>query len=150
MIKVKDLLSKKAQKSIRSASPADSVQSILEMMQIYTIRSVMVMEKEALIGIVSERDCALKVLRAGLNPATTTAKDIMTANVVTVTENDTVDECMRQMMSLNIRHLPVCKDSVVIGMVSVGDVVKEVISQQTEHITYLESYIKGHGVDSYS
>lgn len=146
MIKVKDLLAKKAQRQIRSVSSTDSVQKILEMMHAHTIRSVLVLEQERLIGIVSERDCALKVLLKNLQASDTTAQDIMTRDVITVGGEDTIDECMRQMTSKNIRHLPVCKDQKVIGMVSVGDVVKEVISQQNEHITYLEGYIKGHGV----
>lgn len=146
MIKVKDLLVKKPQKSIRSVSSTDSVQTILEMMQAHTIRSVLVLDQDKLIGIVSERDCALKVLLKGLKASDTTALDIMTPEVVTVSGEDTVDHCMLQMTSKNIRHLPVSKDGKVIGMVSVGDVVKEVICEQTEHITYLEGYIKGHGV----
>ena len=146
MIKVKHLLAKKAQKSIRSVSPTDTVQLILEMMYAHTIRSVVVLDQGRLIGIVSERDCALKVLLKGLTASETTAQDIMTPDVYTVSGDDTVDHCMLQMTSKNIRHLPVCKDGKVVGMVSVGDVVKEVICQQTEHITYLEGYIKGHGV----
>ena len=146
MIKVKHLLAKKAQKSIRSVSPTDTVQLILEMMYAHTIRSVVVLDQGRLIGIVSERDCALKVLLKGLKSTETSALDIMTSEVITVSGENTVDECMLQMTSKNIRHLPVCKDGTVIGMVSVGDVVKEVICQQTEHITYLEGYIKGHGV----
>lgn len=145
MIKVKDLLAKKPQKSIRSVASTDSVQKILEMMHAHTIRSVVVLDHERLIGIVSERDCALKVLLKGLKASETTAQDIMTPDVYTVNGDDTVDHCMQQMTSKNIRHLPVCKDGKVVGMVSVGDVVKEVICQQTEHITYLEGYIKGHG-----
>ena len=145
MIKVKDLLAKKAQKSIRSVSSTDSVQKILEMMHAHTIRSVVVLDQDRLIGIVSERDCALKVLVSGLKASETTAQDIMTSDVYTVSGDDTIDHCMQQMTSKNIRHLPVCRGGKVVGMVSVGDVVKEVICQQTEHITYLEGYIKGHG-----
>lgn len=146
MIKVKDLLNKKSQRTILSVAPTDSVQTILEMMLANTIRSVVVLEKGGLVGIVSERDCALKVLLNSKPAAETTAADIMTRDVYTVSGEETLDDCMRSMMSKNIRHLPVCKDNAVVGMVSVGDVVKEVISQQTEHITYLEGYIKGHGV----
>lgn len=146
MIKVKHLLEKKTQKSIRSVSPTDTVQLILEMMFAHTIRSVVVLDQGRLIGIVSERDCALKVLLKGLKATETSARDIMTSEVITVSGENTVDECMLQMTSKNIRHLPVCNDGTVIGMVSVGDVVKEVICQQTEHITYLEGYIKSHGV----
>ena len=85
MIKVKHLLAKKAQKSIRSVSPTDTVQLILEMMYAHTIRSVVVLDQGRLIGIVSERDCALKVLLKGLKATETSALDIMTSEVITVT-----------------------------------------------------------------
>ena len=149
MVTVKQLLAGKPHRTVRAVAPSDSVQTILELMKAHTIRSVVVLESDALIGIVSERDCALKVLMNQASPRQTSARVIMTSDVVTVTEENSVDECMRHMTSKNIRHLPVCTGRTVIGMVSVGDVVKEVIRQQTEHITYLESYIKGHGVRGY-
>jgi CBS domain-containing protein len=149
MVTVKQVLEGKVQRSVRGVAPSDSVQTVLELMQAHTIRSVVVLEQDSLIGIVSERDCALKVLLKDAKAADITARDIMTADVITVSEDNSIDECMREMTSKNIRHLPVCRGRTVIGMVSVGDVVKEVIRQQTEHIGYLESYIKGHGVPSY-
>ena len=109
------------------------------------VRSVVVLDGERLIGIVSERDCALKVLLDGRKATETQVKEIMTADVITVSEEQTVDHCMRQMTSKNIRHLPVCTGAHVVGMVSVGDVVKQVIREPNEHISYLEAYIKGHG-----
>lgn len=149
MIKVKDLLNKKPQRLIFSVGTADTVQTVLEMMLANTIRSVVVLENDQLIGIVSERDCALKVLFRNRKASDTLAGDIMTRDVFTVTGEETVDDCMRTMTSKNIRHLPVCKDGKVTGMVSVGDVVKEVICQQTELITYLEGYIRGNSVAAY-
>lgn len=149
MIKVKDLLNKKPQRLIFSVGTADTMQTVLEMMLANTIRSVVVLENDQLIGIVSERDCALKVLFRNRKASDTLAGDIMTRDVFTVTGEETVDDCMRTMTSKNIRHLPVCKDGKVTGMVSVGDVVKEVICQQTELITYLEGYIRGNSVAAY-
>ncbi len=149
MIKVKDLLKKKPQKAIFAAASTDSVQTILEIMLVNTVRSVVVLEQERLIGIVSERDCALKVLFRNQKASETTVGDIMTRDVFTVTGEETIDDCMRKMTSKNIRHLPVCIDGKVVGMVSVGDVVKEVICQQTEHIGYLEGYIRGNSVTAY-
>jgi len=143
MIKVKDLLKKKPQKVVFSVTSTDSVQTILEMMLANTIRSVVVLEQDQLIGIVSERDCALKVLFRNRKASETTAGEIMTRDVFTVTGDETIDACMLMMTSKNIRHLPVSNNGKVVGMVSVGDVVKEVICHQTELITYLEGYIRG-------
>jgi IMP dehydrogenase len=143
MIKVKDLLKKKPQKVVFSVASTDSVQTILEMMLANTIRSVVVLDQDKLIGIVSERDCALKVLFRNRKASETTAGDIMTRDVFTVTGDETIDACMLMMTSRNIRHLPVSDNGKVVGMVSVGDVVKEVICHQTELITYLEGYIRG-------
>ena len=124
MIKVKDLLKKKQQRGVFSVTSTDSVQTILEMMLANTIRSVVVLEKDQLIGIVSERDCALKVLFRNRKASETTAAEIMTRDVFTVTGEETIDACMLMMSSKNIRHLPVCSSGRVVGMVSVGDVVK--------------------------
>ncbi len=149
MIKVKDLLKKKPQKVVFSVASTDSVQTILEMMLANTIRSVVVLDQDKLIGIVSERDCALKVLFRNRKASETTAGDIMTRDVFTVTGEETIDACMLKMTSKNIRHLPVSDNGKVVGMVSVGDVVKEVICHQTELITYLEGYIRGNSVNAY-
>ena len=149
MIKVRDLLKKKPQKVVFSVASTDSVQTILEMMLANTIRSVVVLDQDQLIGIVSERDCALKVLFRNRKASETTAGDIMTRDVFTVTGEETIDACMLKMTSKNIRHLPVSDNGKVVGMVSVGDVVKEVICHQTELITYLEGYIRGNSVNAY-
>ena len=149
MIKVKDLLKKKPQKVIFSVASTDSVQTVLEMMLANTIRSVVVLDQDQLIGIVSERDCALKVLFRNRKAAEPTAAEIMPRRVSTESGGGAIDACMLMMSSKNIRHLPVCANGKVVGMVSVGDVVKEVICHQTELITYLEGYIRGNSVNAY-
>lgn len=146
MVSVLSMLEKKSRKAVLSLSPGDTVQAALEIMQAHTVRSVVVLEGEKLVGIVSERDCALKVLQAGRDARQTRVSEIMTAGVVTVGASDSIDHCMHEMTSRNIRHLPVCSGQRVIGMVSIGDVVKELIRQQAEHIAYLETYIRGHGL----
>ena len=144
MITVKNLLAQKTQRAICHVVVTDTVQKVLETMRDQTIRSVVVLNDAGeLIGIVSERDCALKVLLKGRMAIDTRVQEIMTADVITVYEDDTVDQCMHQMSTKNIRHLPVCKGGKVIGMVSVGDVVKELIRHQAELIGYLEGYIRG-------
>ncbi len=144
MITVKNLLAQKTQGEIRHVVATDSVLKVLELMKEHTIRSVVVLDDAGnLIGIASERDCALKVLLNDLKAADTQVSDIMTTDVITVSEKNTVDDCMHHMSTKSIRHLPVCKDNKVIGMVSVGDVVKELIRHQAELIGYLEGYIRG-------
>jgi len=106
----------------------------------------MVIDEGKLVGMVSQGDCAIKVLLAGLDPATTPLSQIMTPNPMTVTVNDTMQSCMETMSSGNFRHLPVVTDGQVVGMVSVGDIVKDIISQQGDHIKHLETFIRGHGV----
>lgn len=145
MVKVHDLLRRKKPDFLLSVTGNDTVQQVLQMMRDHRVRSIVVLEKGELLGIVSERDCALKVLLADAGARQTLAREIMTREVITVTEDDGMDLCMQEMMSKNIRHLPVRRGSAVIGMVSVGDVVKEVMRQQAEHIQYLENYIRGHG-----
>ena len=135
MITVKNLLAQKTQRAICHVVVTDTVQKVLETMRDQTIRSVVVLNDAGeLIGIVSERDGALKVLLKGRLAIDTRVQEIMTADV---------DQCMHQMSTKNIRHLPVCKGGKVIGMVSVGDVVKELIRHQAELIGYLEGYIRG-------
>jgi CBS domain-containing protein len=146
MTNVASLLGRKPPNFVLSVAPTDTVQKILEMMRDHKVRSMVVLDDGVLTGIVSERDCALKVLLAGGDATRTLAREIMTPGVVTVTEQDSIDHCMQQMMSRNIRHLPVSRGGAVVGMVSVGDVVKDVLRQQEEHIRYLENYIRGHGV----
>lgn len=145
MSTVKDCLKRKSGK-VFSLSSSDSVIQVLEMMKSNRIRSVMVIDEGKLVGMVSQGDCAIKVLLAGLDPATTPLSQIMTPNPMTVTVNDTMQSCMETMSSGNFRHLPVVTDGQVVGMVSVGDIVKDIISQQGDHIKHLETFIRGHGV----
>ena len=110
------------------------------------VRAVLVIEGKSLLGIVSQGDCAIKVLLPELNPKTTQIHEIMTKNLITVSLNDDLDHCMGLMASSSIRHLPVLEQNQVVGVVSIGDIVKNIISQQGDQIKYLETYIKGHGV----
>jgi CBS domain-containing protein len=130
--------------AIFSLESGASVFDALELMHAHRIRSVMIVDRGALKGIVSERDCALKVLRAGLDAHTTRLAEIMTSEPITVTPEDSLDNCMKIMTTRSIRHLPVMGASGVVGMISVGDIVKELMRQQQQHIQYLETYIKGH------
>jgi signal-transduction protein with cAMP-binding, CBS, and nucleotidyltransferase domain len=96
-----------------------------------------------LIGIISERDYARKVILKSRSSHDTPVSDIMTSPAVSVTPEDTVHHCMQIMTERRFRHLPVVKGGRVVGMLSIGDLVKAVIQEQTEHIEQLERYIAG-------
>jgi CBS domain-containing protein len=145
MPKVADVLGHK-ELALYHMGPHDTVLSALEIMRERRIRAVVVLDGGRLVGIVAERDCALKVLLPGLDAGSTTVEQVMTHDVVTVTPDTSLDRCMVEMTTRSIRHLPVVDGSRVVGMISVGDVVKEMMREQARHIGYLESYIKGHGV----
>ncbi len=145
MAKVDEVLAQK-ETALYHVTPTDSVLTALQIMRERKIRPVVVLDEERLVGIVSERDCALKVLLPGLDATRTSVGEVMTRDVITVALSDPIERCMIEMTGRSIRHLPVVQDGRVIGMISVGDVVKEAMREQARHIGYLESYIKGHGV----
>ena len=130
---------------IISVNPSDSVSAALTRMRDNRVRSVLVMEDQTLVGIITQGDCAIKVLLQGLDAQTTLVRDVMTRDPITVSLADTLDKCMNWMAGRNIRHLPAVQGGKVMGVVSIGDVVKHVIEQQGTQIQYLETYIRGHG-----
>ena len=145
MTTVKSCIQKKSGQ-IFSLTSTDSVTQALELMRSNRIRSVMVIDDGVLVGMVSQGDCAIKVLLPGLVPSQTPLSAIMTRNPTTVAATDTLQHCMEIMSARNFRHLPVLTQGKVVGMVSIGDTVKDIISQQGDHIKHLETFIKGHGV----
>lgn len=145
MASVKSCLEQKSGVII-SVQPNASVSEALQLMRNNRVRAVLVIEGKSLLGIVSQGDCAIKVLLPELNPKTTQIHEIMSKNLITVSLNDDLDHCMGLMASSSIRHLPVLEQNQVVGVVSIGDIVKNIISQQGDQIKYLETYIKGHGV----
>ena len=145
MATVKNCIDQKSA-AVVSLTPADSVFDALELMKNNKIRSVMIIESGILKGIVTQGDCAIKVLLPGWNAKQTLLASIMTKDPVTVSMGDELGQCMNTMASRNIRHLPVVDNGKVLGMVSVGDIVKDIIRQQGDQIKQLETYILGHGV----
>jgi len=126
---------------LSSISPEASVFDALTLMAKLDIGALMVMDGERLAGIFSERDYARKVMLFGKTSRETLVKEVMTDKVTCVRPNQTVEECMTLMTEKRVRHLPVLQDNGVIGVISIGDVVKETIQEQKMIIEQLESYI---------
>jgi CBS domain-containing protein len=137
---VRQLLGAKAPE-VFAVSPDDSVLDAIKLMAQKSIGAVLVMRDARLAGIVSERDYARKVVLQGRSSSDTPVGDIMTADVVTVRLNDTVDHCMQIVTERRIRHLPVVESASVIGVVSIGDLVKAVIEDQQLELDQLQRYI---------
>ncbi|MGI8669863.1 MAG: CBS domain-containing protein [Aridibacter sp.] len=122
-------------------TPEDSVLDAIKLMAEKKIGALLVMENENLSGIVSERDYARKVILQGKSSRETPVKDIMTAEVTIINPQETVEKCMALMTEKRMRHLPVVEDDKVIGVISIGDLVKAIIAEQQFQIEQLESYI---------
>ena len=125
-----------------SVGPDASVYDALVLMADKNVGAVVVLEGHKLVGIFSERDYARKVILLGKSSREVLIREIMTHKVICVTPAQMVDECMELMTEKRCRHLPVVEDKRVIGMLSIGDLVKEIISEQQSTITQLESYIR--------
>ena len=139
---IKHLLDRKG-RHIISIKPEDSVLDAIRLMAEKGIGSLVVMEDQELLGIMSERDYARKVIIKGRSSESTAVSEIMTANVFTTSSSETVNDCMSVMTEKKIRHLPVVEDNAVIGMISIGDLVESIIADQQEEIEQLEHYISG-------
>ncbi|HEY5572425.1 MAG TPA: CBS domain-containing protein [Anaerolineales bacterium] len=137
---VKQILDEKGYE-IWSVSPDDSVYDALKNMADKNIGALLVLEGDELVGIISERDYARKVMLKGKSSMDTPVRDIMTPRVLYIRTNQSIEECMALMTDKRIRHLPVFDQENLVGVISIGDVVKAIISHQEFVIEQLENYI---------
>lgn len=137
---VRQLLEAKSP-AIHAIRPEAPVLDAIRLMAEAHVGAVLVMDGPRLVGILSERDYARKVVLQGRSSSDTPVRDIMTANVLTTTSLDTSDRCMQMMTEHRIRHLPVVDGDEVVGMVSIGDLVKAVIEDQRAELDSLQRYI---------
>ncbi len=139
---VKHILNYKGHE-IWSVKPNDTVFDAVKLMADKSIGSLLVMNGDKLVGIVTERDYARKVILEGKSSKDSSVKEVMISKVLCVSPDQTVDECMALMTDKRIRHLPVLDHKHVVGIISIGDLVNAVISEQQILIDHLEHYIQG-------
>jgi CBS domain-containing protein len=140
---LQQLLNNKKHKEVISIAQHRPVFDALVVLAEYKIGALLVIDGDKLVGIFSERDYAREIVLKGKSSKTTAINEVMSTNVLTVKPNDTVEQAMSIMSDKHIRHLPVLEDNKVVGMLSIGDLVKETIDYQQRLIKQLESYITG-------
>jgi len=128
---------------IFSVSPDATVYDAIAMLDAKNIGAVLVMEGDKLVGLFSERDYTRKVVLRGKRSRETKVSEIMSTHLTTIRPNDGVEDCLRIMTDKRIRHLPVSDGEKIVGIISIGDLVKHVISVQSATIAHLENYISG-------
>ena len=141
---VRDILKNKGNE-VYSVEPTQTVFEAIAKMDELDIGALVVMSNQSLKGILSERDYRSKVILKGRSSKSTTVSEIMTGDVYCVTASDSVKRCMSIMTDKKIRHLPVMDNDTVIGVISIGDLVKSIISKQKSEINNLRHYIQGQG-----
>jgi len=141
-IPVRDLLAQKPQE-LYCIESFDTVYRAIELMAEARVGALLVLDEGKLVGILSERDYARKVILVGRSSQTTKVEAIMSSPVVTVSLETSLQECMQLMISRKIRHLPVVETDGLVGIVSIGDVVRETLAQQRQALDELQRYVAG-------
>lgn len=144
MSTVRDIIRKKG-RDVWSIVPEATVYEALQLMAEKDAGALLVMTGEEVNGILSERDCVRRVDLEGRNPRDTKVGDIMTSEVISVQVNENLENCMETMLDKNIRHLPVYEGAELLGLISVRDVLREVVEVQRSLISQLERFITGGG-----
>ncbi len=139
-----DVILAKKGNQVWSIEPNAQVFAALELMAEKNVGALLVLDGQKIVGIMSERDYARKVMLMGKSSKTTPVSEIMTAEVLYVTPSQSVEECLALMTNKKIRHLPVLENDELVGIISIGDVVIEMISEKELLIEQLENYIKGY------
>lgn len=140
---LQQLLDSKKHKEVISIPPHRPVFDALVILAEYEIGALVVLDGDKLVGVFSERDYAREIVLQGKSSKTTHINEVMTANVITAKLSDTVEQAMSVMTEKRVRHLPVLEGGKVVGVLSIGDLVKETIEYQQRLIQQLESYITG-------
>jgi CBS domain-containing protein len=144
MKKVAQILRSKSDPIIHTIVPTASMFDALMLMAEKNIGALLVMQGETIVGMLSERDYARKIVLMGRSSKETPVRDVMTRRVLYVGPQQSTEECMALMTDKRLRHLPVLDDGKLIGLISIGDLVKDIISEQNFVIEQLQSYIRGH------
>ena len=145
MTAVAEILKSKNDNTVHAIAPGDSVLDALQRMADKHIGALLVMEGETIVGIFTERDYARKIALMGRTSSVTLVRDVMTSAVLFVRSDQTSEQCMQIMSNNRLRHLPVVDGGKLVGMISIGDLVKDIISEQKFIIEQLEHYITGGG-----
>jgi CBS domain-containing protein len=142
MARVQQLLASKGS-AVFSVAPEEPVLRAIQLMAEYGVGALLVMEGDKLSGIVSERDYARKVILLGRSSAETPVWQIMSAPVICVAPTDSIEQCMRLMTERKIRHLPVTEQGKVLGVLSVGDVIKQTLADKERELDQMRQYVSG-------
>ncbi len=142
MTTVRNIMRRKGN-GVHSIAPDSTVMAALQLMLEKDIGALVVIKENAIAGIFSERDFARKVILKGNSILDARVSDLMTPDVITVTPDQSIDECMTLMTANRIRHLPVLENRTLVGIVSIGDIVAALIAEKEQLIVQLESYISG-------
>lgn len=140
---VAEILKVRIHESIISVTPATTVLEAVTLMSDSDISALMVLDGQVVAGIITERDFVRRVARLELSSYATTVGDVMTRNLITVGPQDRTRFCMQLMIEKNLRHLPVLEDGKLVGLLSIRDLVKDVVAEQDGLINHLEQYIRG-------
>ncbi|WP_042426648.1 CBS domain-containing protein [Comamonas granuli] len=143
MTSVAEILKSKPDASVHSVAPGDTVFQALRTMADKDVGALLVLEAGAIVGIFTERDYARRLALQGRPSMSTPVRDVMTSTVLCVRSTQTSEQCMQIMTGKRLRHLPVVDDGRLLGMISIGDLVKDIISEQQFIIEQLEHYIAG-------
>lgn len=140
---VAQILRAKAHQSVHSIAPGASMLEALQLMAEHNVGALLVLDEGRLLGIVSERDYARKGVLQGRSSIGTQVREFMSVPVITVAPRQSIRECMTLMTERHLRHLPVVENGELLGLLSIGDLIKEILAEQDGLIEHLQQYIRG-------